>query len=184
MKKLSFLLSSLLLAGSALGQLSAGQPALIKIDLDRTIGAIDPNVYGSFLEPVGRSVVYGSLYDPNSPLADKNGFRNDYVQQIKDLKVSALRWPGGNFVSGYHWEDGIGPKAQRPVALDLSRHRTESNQMGTDEYATFCNLVGAENFICINAGTGTIEDAAHWVEYCNAPAGTRYADLRVKYGHP
>ncbi|HWA87089.1 MAG TPA: alpha-L-arabinofuranosidase C-terminal domain-containing protein [Opitutus sp.] len=188
MKKLSFLFFSLLLAGSTAGNLSAAQPALIKIDLDRTIGAIDPNIYSSFLEPVGRGtgrgVVYGSLFDPDSPRSDKNGFRKDYIQQIKELKVSAVRWPGGNFVSGYHWEDGVGPKDQRPAVLDLSRHRKESNQMGTDEYAAFCNLVGAENFICINAGTGTIEDAAHWVEYCNAPAGTRYANLRVKYGHP
>jgi alpha-N-arabinofuranosidase len=169
----------------------AGDTALIKIDPDRTIGAIDPNIYSSFLEPVERSgagpgftVVYGALYDPKSPHADANGFRKEYIQQIKDLKVSSVRWPGGNFVSGYHWEDGIGPKDQRPVNLDLSRSRQETNQMGTDEYAAFCHLVGAENFICINAGTGTIEDAAHWVEYCNAPAGTRYANLRVKYGHP
>jgi len=188
MKKLSFLLSSLILTAAVAGPLAAGQPALIKVDLDRTISAIDPNIYGSFLEPLGKGtrpdIVYGPLYDPASPHSDKNGFRQEYVQQIKDLKVSAVRWPGGNFVSGYHWEDGIGPKAQRPVTLDLSRTRQETNQMGTDEYATFCQLVGAENFICINAGTGTIEDAAHWVEYCNAPAGTRYADLRVKYGHP
>ena len=184
MKKLTFLFSSLILTGLTAGNLAAGQPALIKVDLDRTIGAIDPNIYGSFLEPVGRDVVYGSLYDPASALADQNGFRKDYLQQIKDLKVTAIRWPGGNFVSGYHWEDGVGPKHERPVILDLSRQRKESNQMGTDEYAAFCNLVGAENFICINGGTGTIEDAAHWVEYCNAPAGTRYADLRVKNGHP
>lgn len=187
MKTPSFL-TSLILAGLTLGQLPAAQPALIKIDPDRTIGAIDPNIYGSFLEPVGRGfgpgVVYGPLYDPASPLADANGFRKDYVQQIKSLNVSAIRWPGGNFVSGHHWEDAIGPKDQRPVSLDLSRTRTESNQMGTDEYVAFCNLVGAANFICINAGTGTIEEAAHWVEYTNAPAGTRYADLRVKYGHP
>ena len=187
MKKSSRLLFSLLLAGSTLGNLSAGQPALIKVDLDRTISAIDPNIYGSFLEPLGRGtrpdIVYGPLYDPASPHSDANGFRKEYVQQIKDLKVTAIRWPGGNFVSGYSWQDGIGPKAQRPVTLDLSRSRQESNQMGTDEYAAFCNLVGAENFICINAGTGTIEDAARWVEYCNSPAGTRYADLRVKNGH-
>ncbi len=188
MKKLRFLLSSLILTGAIADRLSAGPSALIKIDLDRTISAIDPNIYGSFLEPLGRGdrpgVVYGPLYDPASPRADENGFRKEYVEQIKELKVSAVRWPGGNFVSGYHWEDGIGPKAQRPVNLDLSRTRKETNQMGTDEYAAFCKLVGAENFICINAGTGTIEDAAHWVEYCNAPAGTRYADLRVKNGHP
>ena len=167
MKKSTFLLSLLILAGSIPGQLSAGQPALIKVDLDRTISAIDPNIYGSFLEPLGRGtrpdIVYGPLYDPASPRSDENGFRKEYLQQIKDLKVTAVRWPGGNFVSGYNWEDGIGPKAQRPVTLDLSRSRQESNQMGTDEYAAFCKLVGAENFICINAGTGTIEDAAHWL---------------------
>lgn len=188
MKKLPFLISSLILAAAIPGRLSAGQPALIKVDLDRTISAIDPNIYSSFLEPLGKGtrpdIVYGALYDPASPHADANGFRKEYVQQIKDLKVASVRWPGGNFVSGYHWEDGIGPKAQRPVNLDLSRSRKETNQMGTDEYAAFCQQVGAENFICINAGTGTIEDAAHWVEYCNAPAGTRYADLRAKYGHP
>jgi alpha-N-arabinofuranosidase len=188
MKKLNLLLSSLILAGLTPAALAAGQPALIKVDLDRTIGPIDPNIYGSFLEPVSRGdrpdIVYGPLYDPASPHADENGFRKEYLQQIKDLKVSAIRWPGGNFVSGYDWKDGIGPKTQRPVTLDLSRTRKESNQMGTAEYATFCQLVGAENFICINAGTGTIEDAARWVEYCNAPAGTRYADLRVKHGHP
>ncbi len=191
MKKSAVLLGSVLVAGLFLGRLSAGEPALIKIDLDRTISAIDPNIYGSFLEPLSREggrqdfrIVYGPLYDPASPHSDENGFRKEYLQQIKELKVSAIRWPGGNFVSGYNWMDGIGPKAERPVRLDLSRTRKESNQMGTAEYAIFCNLVGAENFICINAGTGTIEDAANWVEYCNAPAGTYYADLRVKHGYP
>src|SRR5437868_699707 len=103
MNKLNLVLSSLILVGVTGSHLAAAQPALIKIDPDRTIGAIDPNIYSSFLEPVGRDVVYGSLYDPASPLADANGFRKDYIQQIKDLKVSAIRWPGGNFVSGYHW---------------------------------------------------------------------------------
>jgi len=188
MKKPSLLLSALILASPTLGNAAAGEPALIKVDLDRTIGTIDPNIYGSFLEPLGRGrgrgVVYGPLYDPDSPLSDENGFRKDYVRQIKELRVSAIRWPGGNFVSGHHWEDAIGPKDERSPTLDLSRHRVESNQMGTDEYAAFSKLVGAENFICINAGTGTIEDAANWVEYANAPVGTRYADLRAKYGHP
>ena len=183
MKKLSLLLNFIVITGLFSGSLFAQQTALIKIDPDRVIGAIDPNIYGSFLEPLGRGVVYGSLYDPSSPFADENGFRKDFMRQIKELKVPVIRWPGGNFVSGYNWEDGIGPKAQRPASLDLSRSRTESNQMGTDEYVEFCNLVGAENFICINAGTGTIVDAGHWVEYCNAPKGTYYADLRVKYGH-
>lgn len=178
---LVFLVLANLIAGSLLGQ----QPARIKIDLDRTVDEIDPNIYGSFLEPLGGSrVVYGKLYDPSSPLADENGFRKDYVRQVKELQVPVVRWPGGNFVSGYDWEDGIGPKDQRPVVLDRSRSRPESNQMGTDEYVAFCNLIGAENFICINAGTGTIDDASNWVEYCNAPTGTYYADLRAEYGHP
>jgi alpha-N-arabinofuranosidase len=187
-KRLSSLLSSLILAGPTLASPAEGQPTLIKVDLDRTIGVIDPNIYGSFLEPLGRAfgrgIVYGPLYDPESPLSDENGFRKDYIQQVRELKVSAIRWPGGNFVSGHHWEDAIGPKDERSATLDLSRSRVESNQMGTDEYVAFTNLVGAENFVCINAGTGTIEDAAHWVEYTNAAVGTRFADLRAKYGHP
>ncbi len=191
MKPLSLALSALILAGTLSRPLVAGETALIKIDPDRTISEIDPNIYSSFLEPLkregqsffGRGIVYGALYDPESPLADENGFRKDYVEQMKSLKLGAIRWPGGNFVSGHHWMDAIGPKDQRPVTLDLSRTRKESNQMGTDEYVEFCRLIGAENFICINAGTGTIEEAAAWVEYTNAPAGTKYADLRVKYGH-
>jgi len=187
-KRLSSLLSSLILAGPTLASPAEGQPTLIKVDLDRTIGVIDPKIYGSFLEPLGRAfgrgIVYGPLYDPESPLSDENGFRKDYIQQVRELKVSAIRWPGGNFVSGHHWEDAIGPKDERSATLDLSRSRVESNQMGTDEYVAFTNLVGAENFVCINAGTGTIEDAAHWVEYTNAAVGTRFADLRAKYGHP
>jgi alpha-N-arabinofuranosidase len=136
MKKLTVLLSSLILTGSALSTVAAAKPALIKIDPDRTIGDVDPNICSSFLEPVGNrfgGVVYGPLYDPKSPLSDANGFRRAYRQQIKSLNVASLRWPGGNFVSGHHWNDAIGPKDQRPVSLDLSRTRAESNQVGTDE---------------------------------------------------
>ncbi len=182
MKKPGILSYCLILILLFSGSLQAQNPAVIKIDIDRTVDTIDPNIYGSFLEPLGRGVVYGGLYDPSSPFADENGFRKDFIQQIKELNVPVIRWPGGNFVSGYNWEDGIGPKDKRPSSLDLSRTRVESNQMGTDEYVKFCNLVGAENFICINAGTGTLDDARHWIEYCNSPKGTYYADLRVKYG--
>ncbi len=183
MRKIRLLFNFIVFSGLLSGSLFAQEPAVIKIDPDRIIGTIDPNIYGSFLEPVGRGVVSGGLYDPSSPFADENGFRKDLMQQIKELKVPVIRWPGGNFVSGYDWEDGIGPKDQRPAILDLSRRRVEDNLMGTDEYVEFCNLVGAENFICINAGTGTMDDARHWVEYCNSEKGTYYADLRVKYGH-
>jgi len=168
----------LLLSGMITGNLLAQETALIKIDLDRKIGAIDPNIYGSFLESPKRG-----LYEPSSPLADENGFRKDLIALIKELKVPVVRWPGGNFVSGYNWEDGIGPKEKRPVRQDLAWNRLETNEMGTDEYVRFCKLIGAENYICINAGTGTLDEARHWVEYCNYPKGTFYSDLRRKYGN-
>jgi alpha-N-arabinofuranosidase len=116
------------------GILTAQETALIRIDPDRKIDAIDPNIYGAFVEPI-RTVVYGNIYDPESPFADENGFRKDFIDLIKELNVRNVRWPGGNFVSGYNWEDGIGPKDQRPAKLDLAWKQIETNQMGTDEYA-------------------------------------------------
>ena len=124
MRELRLLLNFIIITVLIAGNLFAQQSAVIKIDPDRIIGSIDPNIYGSFLEPLGRGVVYGALYDPSSPFADENGFRKDFMQQIKELKVPVIRWPGGNFVSGYNWEDGIGLKAQRPASFDLSRSRT------------------------------------------------------------
>lgn len=157
-----------------------GQTAKIKIDPDRKIDVIDPNIYGGFLEAM---VAYRGLYEPDSPLSNEDGFRQDFIDLIRELKITNVRWPGGNYVSGYNWEDGIGPKDQRKTMLDLAWHFIETNQMGTDEYVNFCKQIGAENFVCINAGTGTLDDARYWVEYCNAPKGTYYADLRVKNGH-
>jgi alpha-L-arabinofuranosidase len=182
MKTLKLLLSCLVLSGLLTATLRSQPPAVIKIDLDREISKVDQNIYGAFVEPI-RTVVYGSIYDPKSPFADENGFRKDFVQLVKELKIPVVRWPGGNYVSGYNWEDGIGPKDQRPARLDLAWHQVESNQMGTDEYAKLCSLIGAENFICINAGLGTLDQARHWVEYCNYPGGTYFSDLRRKYGN-
>ncbi|HEY5041935.1 MAG TPA: alpha-L-arabinofuranosidase C-terminal domain-containing protein, partial [Verrucomicrobiae bacterium] len=182
MKKRSLLLTSIIFSGLIAGNLSAEQTAVIKVDLDRTIAKIDPNIYGGFLEPI-RSVVYGTIYDPKSSLADANGFRKDFVQLIKDLHIPVVRWPGGNYVSGYNWEDGIGPQDQRPARLDLAWHQIDNNQMGTDEYAKLCSLIEAENFVCINAGLGTLDQARHWIEYCNYPQGTYYSDLRRKHGN-
>ena len=170
----------MILSGLISMKLMSQETAVIKIDFDRKIGAVDPNIYGSFLESM---VVYRGVYEPSSPLADENGFRKDFIQLIKELKIPVVRWPGGNFVSGYNWEDGIGPKAQRPQTRDLAWNRVETNQMGTDEYAKLCSLIGAGNFVCINAGTGTLDDARHWVEYCNVEKGTYYSDLRRKYGN-
>ena len=182
MKILRNLIYFMILSGLVSGNLLSQEPAVIKIDFDRKIGAIDPNIYGAFVEPI-RTVVYGSIYDPSSPLADENGFRKDLIQLIRELKIPVLRWPGGNYVSGYNWEDGIGPKEQRPARIDLAWNQVEKNQMGTDEYAKFCSLIGAENFICVNAGTGTLDQARYWVEYCNIEKGTYYSDLRRKYGN-
>lgn len=166
-------------------KISAQKSAIIKIDFDRKIDQVDPNIYGAFVEPI-RTVVYGSIYDPGSPFADEYGFRKDFIDLVKELNIRSVRWPGGNFVSGYNWEDGIGPKDQRPAKMDLAWKQIESNQMGTDEYAKLCSLIGADNFLCVNGGTGTLDDARNWVEYCNGAPGTYYADLRIKYGnkHP
>jgi alpha-N-arabinofuranosidase len=182
MKKRHLCTVGMMLFSFLAGDLRADQTAVIKIDPDRVISKLDPNIYGAFVEPI-RNVVYGTIYDPKSPLADENGFRNDFVQLVKDLHIPVLRWPGGNFVSGYNWEDGIGPKDQRPARLDLAWHQIDHNQMGTDEYAKLCSLIGAEDFVCINAGTGTLDQARHWIEYCNFTNGTYYSDLRRKYGH-
>ena len=182
MKTRNILFSYMILLSLTTGTLWAQKSAVIKIDLDRQIGQVDPKIYGAFVEPI-RTVVYGTIYDPQSPLADENGFRRDFIELVKELKIPVVRWPGGNYVSGYNWEDGIGPKAQRPARLDLAWNQIESNQMGTDEYVKLCQLIGAENFICINAGLGTLDQARYWVEYCNYPKGTYYSDLRRKYGN-
>jgi len=148
MKTLKHFLSCVILSGMIPGNLLSQEPAVIKIDFDRKIGAIDPNIYSGFVEPI-RTTVYGNIYDPSSPLADENGFRKDLIQLLTQLKIRSLRWPGGNYVSGYNWEDGIGPKNQRPARMDLAWHQIETNQMGTDEYAKFTSLIGAQNFVCM-----------------------------------
>ena len=162
----------------------AAQPpqARIKIDTDRVVGEVDPHLFGNFVEHLGRCV-YGGVYDEGSALSDSDGFRRDVMQAVRDLNVSMLRWPGGNFVSGYHWEDGIGPKDKRPVRRDDAWGAIETNRFGTDEFLRYCERVGAEPYICINAGLGTIDEARHWVEYCNEPANTYYAQLRRANGH-
>ena len=173
------------------------QTAKIKIDVDRTIGEIDPNIYGVFMEPIhfnGRrmglpdtvdfNTVYGNLYDPSSPLADENGFRKDYIDAMKELKVTNMRWPGGNYVMGYNWKDGIGPKGQRPARINLAWGGTDNNHVGTDEWIELNKSMGSQNVVCVNLGLATIQDAVYWVEYCNYKKGTYYSDLRAKYGHP
>ncbi len=157
------------------------QNARIEIDTNRVIAPVDPLLFGNFVEQLGRCV-YGGVYDPGNPLSDAQGFRKDVMQAVKGLDVSVLRWPGGNFASGYNWEGGIGPKQTRPVRRDDAWGAIETNQFGTDEFLNYCERVGAQPYLCINAGLGTVNMARHWVEYCNEPAHTQYADLRRANG--
>ncbi|HET7897267.1 MAG TPA: alpha-N-arabinofuranosidase, partial [Flavisolibacter sp.] len=172
------------------------QTAKIKIDVERPIGDIDPKIYGVFMEPIhfnGRrlglpdtvnfNTLYGNLYDPSSPLADANGFRKDYIDAMKELKVTNMRWPGGNFLMGYNWQDGIGPKEQRPTRINLAWGGVDNNHVGTDEWMKLNQAIGSENIVCVNLGLANIMDAVYWVEYCNYKGGTYYSDLRAKNGH-
>jgi alpha-N-arabinofuranosidase len=173
------------------------QNAKIKIDISREIGDIDPKIYGVFMEPihfngkmmglpdtVSFNTLYGNLYDPSSKLADENGFRKDYVEAMKELKVTNMRWPGGNYVSGYNWQDGIGPKDKRPVRINLAWGGFDNNHVGTDEWIALNKTIGSENIVCVNLGLGNITDACNWLEYCNYKKGTSFSDLRAKNGHP
>jgi len=155
--------------------------ALVKIDLDRRIGTIDRKVYGMFVEHLGRCI-YGGMYDPGSSLSDENGFRRDVLEAARGLQVPVLRYPGGNFVSGYHWIDGVGPKEKRPVRPELAWNTVETNQFGTNEFIQYCRDLDTEPYLCANLGSGTMDEAAAWVEYCNRADGTSYAKLRAEHG--
>ena len=160
---------------------ATSSPAKAYIDIHRPIGEIDPNLFGSFLEHLGRAI-YDGIYDPGSQLSDANGFRKDVIAEIRELGVPIVRYPGGNFVSGYNWLDGVGPKQDRPHVLDRAWNSLNSNQFGTDEFMAWCKAIGTKPLMGLNLGTGTPEQAAALVEYCNTEKGTRWSDLRRKHG--
>ncbi|UNI13560.1 Non-reducing end alpha-L-arabinofuranosidase [Purpureocillium takamizusanense] len=153
----------------------------ISVDARAVIADIDDNIYGGFTEHIGRCI-YGGIYDPGNPLADENGFRKDVIEALRELRVPVIRYPGGNFVATYHWLDGVGPKADRPKRPELAWDGIESNQFGTDEFLKWCEVVGTEPYFCLNFGTGTLDEALGWVEYCNSDKDTYYANLRRKHG--
>ena len=153
----------------------------IAVDPARRVGRLDRNVFGGFVEHLGRCV-YGGLYDEGSPLADAQGFRTDVLDLLRGLRMGVLRWPGGNFASNYHWTDGIGPKDSRPSRPELAWGGTESNRFGTDEFLRYCAAVGTEPYICLNMGTGTLEEALGWIEYCNEQRRTHWAERRAANG--
>jgi alpha-N-arabinofuranosidase len=147
------------------------------------IGSVDPRIFGGFLEHLGRAV-YEGVYDPDSSHADQDGFRSDVLDALRRLDMTAMRYPGGNFASGYHWLDGIGPVEERPTVRELAWQSLEPNRFGTDEFIKLCRKMGWTPMLTVNLGTGTPEEARNWVEYCNCPTGSLYADMRAANGSP
>lgn len=156
--------------------------AVVKIDANRVLSTLDPKLFGHFTEHAFGNIYHG-MYDPDSEFADEDGFRTDVIEAMKQVKTPLLRYPGGNFVSNYHWEDGIGPKEQRKRVFEYAWLTEESNQFGTVDFIKLCRKVGAEPLICLNMGTGTVQEAMNWVEYCNGTGNTYYANLRRSHGY-
>ena len=155
--------------------------AKLKINLSEAISKIDKRIYGSFIEHLGRAV-YGGIYEPAHETADDMGFRGDVMKLVKQLDVPIVRYPGGNFVSGYNWEDGTGDKSKRPKKLDLAWNSIETNEFGTDEFQEWAKRAGTEVMMAVNLGTRGPDEARNFVEYCNSNTDTYYADMRRKNG--
>src|SRR5438309_2245606 len=153
----------------------------VYLDSRRVVAPLDRNLFGSFLEHLGRAI-YEGVYDPGSKLSEANGFRKDVISEIRQMGVPIVRYPGGNFVSGYNWLDGVGPKESRPRVLDKAWNAINTNQFGTNEFMAWCKAAGTEPLMGLNLGTGTPEEAAALVEYCNLDQGTKWSDLRRKHG--
>jgi alpha-N-arabinofuranosidase len=155
--------------------------ATVAVDRDQAIGRIDRRLFGSFVEHLGRCV-YGGIYDPGSPLSDEDGFREDVAALIRDLGVTTVRYPGGNFVSGYRWEDGVGPLDARPNRLNLAWHQTDPNSFGLHEFIDWSRKLDVEPMLAVNLGTRGIEEALDLLEYSNHPGGTTLSDRRIANG--
>lgn len=152
------------------------------VDKDFVIGSIDERLYGSFIEHLGRAV-YGGIFEPGHPEADEQGFRKDVLSLIQELRVPIIRYPGGNFVSGYDWKDGVGPKDQRPSRLELAWRTIEPNQFGMNEFVDWSRVAGTDVMWAINLGTHGVDEARNIVEYANHPSGSYWSDLRIKHGY-
>ena len=155
--------------------------ATVTAHRDYRIATIDNRIYGAFLEHLGRAV-YTGIYEPGHPTADANGMRGDVIELARALKLPVVRYPGGNFVSAYNWEDGVGPRDKRPTRLDLAWHTSESNAVGVHEFAAWCASVGSEMMLAINLGSRGLDEARNFVEYVNGPTGSHWGDLRKANG--
>lgn len=159
----------------------AVKKAKLTVDKDFQISPIDNRIYGSFIEHLGRAV-YTGIYQPGHGTADEEGFRRDVLELVRELQVPIVRYPGGNFVSNFFWEDSVGPVADRPKRLDLAWRTTEPNEIGLNEFASWCKKAETEVMMAVNLGTRGISDACNLLEYCNHPAGTKYSDMRIRHG--
>jgi alpha-N-arabinofuranosidase len=155
--------------------------ASFSLDPDFTVAPVNRRTFGSFVEHLGRCV-YGGIVDPGHPASTAEGFRQDVIDLVREMGVSVVRYPGGNFVSGYRWEDGVGPVAERPVRLDAAWRSIESNQVGLGEFARWARLAGVETMLAVNLGTRGVQEALDLLEYANHPGGTRLSDLRRSHG--
>lgn len=156
--------------------------AVIHAYLDEPISTIDPRIFSGFIEHLGRGI-YGGVYEPEHPTADANGFRGDVAGALRSLRMPLMRYPGGNFVSSYIWEEGVGPREQRPVRLDLAWRSLEPNLVGTNEFMDWLKLIDSEPMLAVNLGTRGIDAACDLLEYCNHPSGTKWSDLRRTHGY-
>ncbi len=166
----------------SIGYTQVTGPARVMIDSRRIRATMDRRLLGAFLEHLGRAI-YTGVYEPGSKLADENGYRKDLLAEVKELAVPIMRYPGGNFVSGYHWQDGVGPKEKRPTVLERAWNSTETNQFGTNEFIDWSRKVGTEPLLGFNLGTASAEEAVAYVEYCNVDKGTKWSELRRAHGH-
>ena len=156
--------------------------AKITVAAEMKIGEIDRRMFGSFIEHLGRAV-YGGIYEPGHPLADEDGFRTDVIKLINELDVPVVRYPGGNFVSGYDWLDGVGPVNERPKRLELAWGVTEPNTFGTNEFMRWCQKAKTAPMMAVNLGTKGPDEARALVEYCNHKSDSKWSDLRIKHGY-
>src|SRR5690349_13970038 len=155
--------------------------ASIRLDPRSSIGEAHPRIFGSFLEHLGRAV-YTGVYEPGHPSAGPDGLRGDVLALIRELGCTLVRYPGGNFVSGYRWEDGVGPAGQRPRRLDLAWRSLETNEFGLGEFMRFVRAAGVEPMLAVNLGTRGVLEAVDLLEYCNHPSGTAWSDARRRNG--
>jgi alpha-N-arabinofuranosidase len=155
--------------------------ARLIVDSDFVISELDRRIFGTFIEHMGRCV-YTGIFEPGHPSADERGFRQDVLELTRELGPTIVRYPGGNFMSGYNWEDGVGPREQRPTRLDLAWYSTETNQFGTNEFMQWAAAAGVEPMFGVNLGTRGPDQARHFLEYCNHPGGTTLSELRKSHG--